>query len=352
MISAILLAAVTGFANLPQLIAAHPLAPVLAQYDREIEALRSTEHVAGLTTIARQVGDDARTIHTQTNNANASLSGFQDTLGDAYQNHEATFLDRIAGNDTASSTAYRATAQDAAQTTLRNYRAAMAQRTARAIAARRQQLNEAESTLAFDLEKRDSGRRLLLALKLRDLHLDAGTRSRLSSQLHALDARNQAAIDALRMKDDAALGAYAGQLRAQEADDDARMATELSRKTAANIAAGQTPSQVRDVQALRGYQFLTDASDIRSGLRAADGDLTQRFSQLQRVDASSRASTDQRLAQIEANRRALYHAIVTQITANARAVARHRHITALRVGSVAPKNAVDLTAAVRTKLQI
>ena len=227
----------------------------------------------------------------------------------------------------------------------------MAARTARAIAARRQQFSEATSTLAFDLEKRDSGRRLLLALKLRDLHLDAATRNQLKLQLHALDARKQSAIDALRMEDDAALGAYAAQLRAQEAGDDARMATELSRTTAANVAAGQTPSQVRDVQALRGYRFSTDASDIQNGLRAADGDLTRRFSQLQRIDQSSRESTNARLAQIEANRRALYNAIVTQITANARAVARNRHITALRVGSVATKNAIDLTAAVRTKLR-
>jgi hypothetical protein len=351
MISAVLLAAVTGFANLPQLVAAHPLAPVLAQYDREIEALRSTEHVAGLTTIARQVGDDARTIHAQTSNAGASLRGFQRTLGNAYQNQEATLLSRFANNETTSSSAYRATAQGAAQATLRNYRAAMAQRTARATAARRQQLNEAESTLAFDLEKGDSGRRLLLALKLRDLHLDAGTRSRLSSQLHALDAREETAIDALRTKDAAALGAYAAQMHAQEVGDDARMATDLSRKTAANIVAGQAPSQVDGAQALRDYHFSTDASDIQSGLRSADDDLTQRFSQLQLVDRSSRESTDARLAQIEGSRRTLYDAIVAQITANARAVARNRHITSLRVGSVPPKNAIDLTSAVRTKLR-
>lgn len=351
MICAILLAAVTGFANLPQLIAAHPLAPVLAQYDREIEALRSTERVTGLTTIGRQLGDNARTIHAQTSNAGASLRGFQGTLGNAYQNREAAFLDRIAGNETMSSTAYRATAEDAAQTTLRNYRAAMVQRTARATVARRQQFIETESTFVFDFKKQDAGRRLLLALKLRDLHLDAATRSQLKSQLHALDAREQYAVDALRTKDAAALGVHAAQLRAQEAGDDARMATDLSRKTAANIAAGQAPSQAGGAQALRGYHFSTDASDIQNGLRAADVDLTQRFTQLQRVDASSRESTDKRLAQIEANRRALHDAIVAQITANARAVARNRHITSLRVGSVPPKNAIDLTSAVRTKLR-
>ena len=38
-----------GFADLPQLIGAHPLYGVLAQYDREIAALRGTRSVSGLT---------------------------------------------------------------------------------------------------------------------------------------------------------------------------------------------------------------------------------------------------------------------------------------------------------------
>ncbi|MGA8097509.1 MAG: hypothetical protein WB810_02495, partial [Candidatus Cybelea sp.] len=41
-------AASVGFVDLPRLVASHPLHSVLAQYDSEIAALRSTQNVAGL----------------------------------------------------------------------------------------------------------------------------------------------------------------------------------------------------------------------------------------------------------------------------------------------------------------
>ncbi|MBV8531640.1 MAG: hypothetical protein JO104_10005 [Candidatus Eremiobacteraeota bacterium] len=348
---AILIAALTGFVNLPQLVAAHPLAPVLAQYDRELAALRSTERVTGLTAIARGVSDDARTIRAQTENAGAQARRLA-AASPQYEQREAAILQRLATDETAGARAYGRSAQEAATASLADYRTAMAQRTARALSARRQQLNEAESTLAFDLAKRNAGRRLTLELKLRDLHLLPAQREQLRSQLGALDAREAAAVDTLRHKDNGILSAYAATLRAQEAGDDARMTGEIAHATAANVAARRKMSAAApDSQALRGYRFSADAADIDSGFTNAGSDLTQRFAALESADRSSHAATEARIAQIAANRSALYDAIVAQITSDAHAAARDHHLRNLLLGAMPPRNAVDLTAAVRSKLR-
>jgi hypothetical protein len=347
---AIIFAAATGFINLPRLVAAHPLAPVLAQYDREIAALRSTERVPGLTAIARSTVNDARTIRSQTATASAQAQNAGASSSD-YAQREATILQRLAGDGAASAAAYGASARDAAAATLQSYRAAMAQRTARALAARRQQLSEAEATLAFDLEKRDAGKRLTLQLRLQDLHLSTMQRAQLRAQRNALDAGEAAAVDALRRKDAATLDEYSVTLRAQETDDDVRMATEVARTTVANVAARRRMSSAApDIQALRGYRLSSDAADIEGGFADAGRDLTQRFDALQNVDRSSRTATDARIAQIEANRSALFNTIVAQITSDARAAARQRHLGDVLVGTTQPRDAVDLTAQVRAKL--
>jgi hypothetical protein len=351
MIACIVFALSTGFVNLPQLVAAHPLAPVLAQYDREIAALRATEHVAGLSAVARSVAGDANAVRTQ---ATAASGQVRKAAANAtsYDEREAAVLRRLSADGTENAAAYDRSARDAAAATLQRYRSAMAQRTARALAARRQQLSEAESTLAFDLEKQDAGRRLTLELKLRDLHLQPAQRSQLRAQLSALDAREAATVEAHRRNDAATLDAYAATLRAQESTDDARMASDVTRATAANVATRRTMlAGTPDVRALRGYRLSADAADIEAGCSGAGSDLTQRFATLERIDRSSHASTEARIEQIEANRNALYREILAQITADAREAARSRHLRSVLFGAAQPRDAVDLTTAVRSKLR-
>ena len=55
-------AAPTGFADLPRLIAVHPLHKVLDAYDREIAALRATRAAPGLGDPAARAGDAATVV--------------------------------------------------------------------------------------------------------------------------------------------------------------------------------------------------------------------------------------------------------------------------------------------------
>src|SRR5579863_1066581 len=230
MMIAFVFAVVTGYVDLQKLVIQHPLYPVLAQYDREIAAMRSTEHVAGLRTIASSVGKDAAGMAAETANADRHAQAMSGPNGAAYRSREQAYLSgmqsqRIPADD---ASAFRSGASKSGQATLAAYRTAMSERTQRALQARAQQLREKETTLAFDLEKSHAGQRLVLVTKLRNLHLDTSHRAALQAKLDALDAGVASAVRARARSDAAELAAYAAQLRAKESADDARMAAAVA----------------------------------------------------------------------------------------------------------------------------
>ncbi|HVA34492.1 MAG TPA: hypothetical protein VNG31_10105, partial [Candidatus Baltobacteraceae bacterium] len=247
---------------------------------------------------------------------------------------------------------YRAQSQRTAAATLQAYRQAMAQRTQRALVARERRLREKESTLAFDLGKRDGARRMLLQLKLRELHLDKARRATLESQLAAMDRGEAAAIAALQQTDAAQLGAYRASLLARESAADARMAARIARDSAANFATRKrlTPRVAVQATLLRGYSASSDAGTVSDTIARTGTDLRQRFAQLQSVNRSSADDTATRIAAIQADRRALYRSIVATIAADARRLARQRHLTAVRLGNTRPPGSIDITPDLRKLL--
>jgi hypothetical protein len=356
MMIALVLAAGIGYVDVQKLVTQHPLYPVLAQYGREIAAMRSTQHVPGLDRIARCVGNDAANVQASTANAGRRAQAMGGPNGVAYRAREQAYVSgmqsrRIPADDAAS---FRNGAAKSAQATLAAYRAAMAQRTQRALQARAQQLREKETTLAFDLEKSHAGRRLVLTTKLRNLHLDKAARASLQAKLDALDAGVAKAVEIRRRADDAQLAAYGAQLRSRENADDARMAAAVARSTKANV--GQRTS-IREslppeAAALRGYDPATGASNVGKAMIRAGNDLHGRFAQLQSVDRSSHADTDARIAGLQEARRKLYDAIVTQIRNDASRIARERNMTVVIYRREPASGGVDLTADVAKDLTL
>lgn len=354
MIIAFVLAAVTGYVDVPKLVARHPLYPVLAQYDREIAAMRSTERVDGLRTIATSVAKDAAGMQASAANANRRAQAMSGPNGAAYRSREQAYLggmqsQRIPNDDAA---AFRTGASQSGQATLTAYRAAMEQRTQRALAERAQQLIEKESTLTFDLEKSHAGHRLVLMTKLRNLHLDKAHRSALQAQLDALDASVASAVAARRRSDDAELAAYGTQLRSRESADDARMAATVTRSTQANVAQRTNirESLPPEAAALRGYDPATGASNVGKAIARAGNDLNGRFAQLQSVERTSRAGTDARIAALQQARQHLYDAIVTQIRNDASRIARQRNMLVVIYQRAPSSGGVDLTKDVGREL--
>jgi hypothetical protein len=355
MMIAFLFAVVTGYVDVQKLVTQHPLYPVLAQYDREIAAMRSTEHVEGLRTIASSVGKDAAEIRAATANADGHARAMSEPDGAAYRSREQAYLSgmqsqRIPAND---ASAFRSGASKSGQATLAAYRAAMSERTQRALQARAQQLREKETTLAFDLEKSHAGQRLVLVTKLRNLHLDKSQRAALQAKLDALDASVASAVGARARSDARELAAYSARLRVQESADDARMAATVAHAT--NASAAQRRNIVEslppEAAALRGYDPATGASSVGSAIAKAGDDLHARFSQLQSVERSSRAGTDARIAALQGARQRLYDAIVTQIRNDASRIARKRNMAVVIYQRAPSSGGVDLSAEVRKNLE-
>lgn len=354
MIIAFVFAVVTGYVDVQKLVTQHPLYPVLSQYDREIAAMRSTEHVDGLRTIASSVGKDAADIEAATANASRHAQAMSGPNGSAYRSREQTYLSgmqsqRIPAND---ASAFRSGASKSGQATLAAYQSAMSQRTQHALQARAQQLREKETTLAFDLEKSHAGQRLVLVTKLRNLHLDASHRAALRAKLDALDAGVASAVRARARSDAAELTAYSARLRAQEGADDARMATAVAHAT--NAGAAQRKNIVEslppEAAALRGYNPATGAWSVGNAIAKAGNDLNGRFAQLQSVERTSRTDTDARIAALQEARERLYDAIVTQIRNDASRIARKRNMAVVIYQRAPSSGGVDLSSEVRKEL--
>jgi hypothetical protein len=330
----------------------HPLYAVVQQYDREISALRATENVDGLSAISSRVaranesalrdasdaGTRAARDATHANDyrrredraLDASAAAVSDRMQRAYAGQSA----QIGAAARQGMTDYRNDLARESRARVKAFEAAMALRTRRALEARAAQLREKESTLAFDLERRDAAKRLLLRLKLDDLHLQPASRKRYAAALRALDATVRQRVDVLRAADDAVLAAYRVQLVEAQAQADAHMAAAVASKGAANLALRR---QVLAAQSVRGALVLpagesaADAAATTATLRAnfnassedraigaafarAGNDLSQRFARLRQRDRASRQSTDAQIAALQSARSALYAAIVAAVT--------------------------------------
>ena len=359
-------AANAGFVDLSRLVATHPLHGVLTQYDREIAALRNTQKVAGLhdpglsaTHAAVSLTADAATAGSR-----AAAIGGHDLSADLERERQgiAGLLrsQQVADRKKATSTTRLVTETNA---NLRAYGDALAERTQRAYAARQQQLREKESGLAYDLERRDAGKRLMLRLKLDDLHLNSAQCAHLQASLAALIVGEVRAIDALRRSDASELAAYRAQLERAASAEAGAMDVQLRAKSQANYAilqrvfneeagtVGAFPLASEVAAFSKSYAPSSNAQSIVAGMRYASRDVAQRFGELSAADAQSKRDLAAQLALLQANRAQLYRSILAEIRSAAKRVARERHLSGIKfVADRANSGGLDLTQLVESRL--
>jgi hypothetical protein len=357
----------TGFIDLPRLIATHPLHRVLAQYDREIAALRSTQTVAAVRDPGAQAQAAAATLRATAADAQMRVHSIAARSAGEYREREPDAIAALLSSRDAGSremTAYRDELAHATAANLQLYQNAIAQRNQRAYAARAQELREKELSLAFDLARRDADRRVVLTLKLENLHLDEQTRAELTAELSALNAARTRALDAMRRVDAAELATYREAMERSGASAVAQMAATLRSNAAANVAQRAQVLQAEPnasemladlaSQAARfraSYRAASDASALSGGLRRASGDLSQRFARLSQTDQRSRRDTAVQIAALQAERTALYRALVTQIVQAAQRLAQARGLRGVATSGTRPTGSVDLTPAVASELR-
>ena len=356
-----------GFADLPQLIDAHPLHGVLAQYDRELSALRGTQSVPRLTDPAARAEHGAAKLKGDAAVAATRAQRIASSATASDRGEENGALAAIGALRTARErdvAAYDAELQRETGASFAAFGQATADRIERAYEASGQQLREKELTFAYDLARQDAPKRLRLRLKLgNDAYLSDATRAALRSELAVLGRREAVALSRMRRDDAATLANYLNELSRRGTAANARMSVQLSGKAAANLAIRRRASQAEsnadaafpaldsELAFFRStYRSQSDASAIASGLHSISGEISGRFGQIAQADRESRGATNQQLAQLESDRRDLYRAIVAQIERTAEKIRLQRHLTGVVLTGSRPKGSVDLTAAVRGQL--
>jgi hypothetical protein len=353
-----------GFVDLPHVLAVHPLHSVLEGYDREIAALRGTQSAFGPSEPAAQTIDAAAATARDAREAQSKVRAIaSDGEGRDRAQERATLSAALAAPQGDRAMAeYRDALTRATNTSLRDYADAIAARTARALAARQQQLREKESTFALGLARRDAGQRLELRLKLQHLHLERQARAELEAQMAALLRRDATALAAMRRDDAVVLQAFRRALVREGGVDGTRMAAELRSKAAANLALRLrvlrssaslrtlAPSVAARLAAFESsYRLGSDVANIEAALRNAGSALPQRFQRLAEIDRRSRAEVAAQIHRLQENRRTLYLALVARIESDARGLMRARGLRDLRVSGTRPRGSVDLTAAVASE---
>jgi hypothetical protein len=364
--SPVALAAGVAFVNLPRLVASHPLHGLLVQYDSEIAALRATQGIEGLSDPAKTAQVGATSLHAGISAAAARAEAIGKRDAGANRAREQNAIAQLVRSERASDSEIKAYAMELSSETnaiLRAYGGALSESTERAYASREQQLREKELTLAYDLERRDAGRRLELRVRLDDLHLDSARRANLHAALAALDAQELRAINAMRSADADRLATYRAQLQQNAAASGERMVGQLRSKAGANYlilqrvfheaanGRGALPPPSRLAAFSRSYAAPSDGEKIASGMRAAGNDLAQRFGQIGATDAQSQRDAGAQLRALRADRDALYRSIVAQIRTEALVLARQRGLGSVEFVSAVPTTkGFDLTPAVAARL--
>lgn len=344
------------------LVKAHPLYGTLAQYDRQIVALRATLHApefankqrafahaqrgtdtqleadaARSRQIAAMPTPDVRALSAQQTVSAPSESAVRSDMQNAYS-AQASQLRSSAQADMAH---YRTSLLAQQDTAFADYVRSIHARVQQAYVSREQQLYEKESTLALDLARADMSERLSIRAKLQTLTLQGGRRHALLAQLDAVQNREDAIVAKQRTRDQAMLAAFLPPLQARAAADIARMRAELQSRTAANLSERQ---RVLNAQTAKQMQLTFGATaaaaspqtDMRTRLdtllhaQAADpnaflaarGDFDAQYAGVRSADNDATRSTWAQIAQLETARAQLYSDIVSQIRRDAERVRR------------------------------
>jgi len=355
----------TAYANLPALLAAHPLYGVLAHYDREIVALRQTLTPDLSASIAQRVDRGTNATRNDAGSARAQVRLVAAETGSSGRNDEnaalsAVLAARRSAAESMSLYARRLERESAA--TAEAYARASRTRVDRAVAAREQQLREKELDVAYDLARKNAATRLTLRLHLNELHLDRPTRARLEAELGALSRQELATLSRMQAADAVTLSQYRSGLEGQAAAGTARMNEQLRAKAAANLALrgrvlqaasrGSMADLSTRIAAFRAaYPAGDNAAAIASSFTDSQADIANRFARIGDGARRSRAEAAAQIANIARERSALRRAMISQIETIVRRLAEQRHLTVGNLTAAPPRGSVDLTPAARAELR-
>lgn len=387
-----------GYVRVEEVIKKHPLYPQLSQLQDSIDALNLKSLGApAVPRTAAQIAQETKELNSELKQAQdranailrqkqmdymqreqaairAALSAAgQGTNGNApvsaMQNVTAQQAQQVAAQANADFQAYQQSviAQDNAAV-----REISQQLSARADTAYRQkatQLQEKESQLSLELSQQDASKRLDLRMKLGNLALSDAQRKQYRDQMAALDAREQAVVEAQRKRDQQELVAYQKQLRDQTGRQIAGQVAKIHAQTQAklqerhNEVSRQVSSQLQGLQPAAipsnlpaatkdklaqidkqfKAQFQADAQKTIEAYQATKADLDAQYAALQGADGAATGAANKQLADLQRQRDDLYDKMVDQVKRDAGTVAAKRGLQVVFISVVAAPGGIDLT---------
>lgn len=348
-------------AELPRLVAAHPLYGVLGHYDRDILALERTEATESRP-IAGEVRDAGAALRNRTQAAaQQARSVAPDVRADrALENAGLTALSRARNSSDSAMASYQRRLERETAANIAAYAQAQRVRTERAVNARAQELREKELEAAYNLARRNAAAHLTLRLRLSDLYLDRAARARLESKLAALGDGERRAFLRMQSADAITLAEYRNQVERASASAVARMTSSLRAKASANLAmrrqvlhvaatttGADTPARMTAFRS--SYPAAGGGSAVAADFQNANREISNRFQQIGAAAAQSRAATDAQIATLKGERAALYAAIVAQIKEIVARYAEQRHFV-IELTAGRPHGGPDVTDAIRAQL--
>ena len=337
------------------------LRSILAQYDRQIEALRSTLDTPAFGNSTAQINNSISALRAGIAQSASDVNSLIAQKAQVYAAREDRVVSSLLADARVSAPsgdqvkqhveqAYRAEysrLRTGADADMNAYtRALLAQeqqayaafvqsvqyRTQLAYTARSEELREKESALLLDLARQDAGRRLQLRAKLQTLALRASDRAAIAAQLRAIQNRENPIVTAQQLRDNDTLRSYRNTLLANANRDVAAMAAQLLGRTQANLAArrdvfvaqraaghglsmkrnvgpparsGDLSTEVAAMRAQGADAFRADADEtVTEYLHARDA-IDTRFAAVRDADATATSSTRSAIAQLERDRNAL-----------------------------------------------
>jgi hypothetical protein len=387
-----------GYVRIEDVIKKHPLYPQLSQLQDSIDALNlKALGAAAVPRTAAQIAQETQELNRELkaaqDRANAVLrqkqadyerreqaairaalaAAGQGTNGNAsvsaMQNVSAQQAQQVTAQANADFQAYQKSviAQDNAA--VRHISQQLSDRADAAYRQKATQLQEKESQLALELSQQDASKRLDLRMKLGNLALSDAQRKQYRDQLSALDANENAAVNAQRKRDQQTLSAYQQQLRAQTSQQIAAQAAKIHAATQAklnsrrNEVSQQVSSQLQGLQPAaipsnlpaatrdklaqidKQYkaQFQADAKKTIDQYQATKADLDAQYAALQGADGAATGVANKQVADLQHQRDELYNKMVDQVKRDASTVAAKRGLQVVFISVVAAPGGNDLT---------
>jgi hypothetical protein len=243
------------------------------------------------------------------------------------------------------------------------------------------QLSSAETKYQIELVRADQEQRLNLQAKLQNIALTDKERADDTTQLRAIDAREQANINSLKQRDNAELSQLEKQLQAQAAAKYNAERTATQKATQAKLLARQRELQTTigpQMQALGGKfqqqlnqanqqlagnaQYQAQAQTVHNQMasgyaaeanRASDAystvrkSLVAKYSDIAHMQFADNEAIVEQAGKIAADRRDLYQKIADQVRAQVQQIAQHDSIAVVFENVRGAGLAVDLTEQVK-----